>query len=173
MGRGRPKKYQTEEEMKAAKAEYMRKWREANKAEIAEYMRKYRETNKAEILESQRKYQKRYRETNPEYFRKWREVNSEYGKKWRETPYGRASNLLANYREMDRRNGFGDCIDFDAQWILDSIFTQKCKYCNCTDWHKLGCNRIDNSKPHIKDNIEPCCLDCNRRLPRKTCSISA
>ena len=29
-------------------------------------------------------------------------------------------------------------------------------------WQVIGCNRIDNSKPHTMDNVEPCCLECNR-----------
>lgn len=31
----------------------------------------------------------------------------------------------------------------------------------------MDCNRIDNSKPHTKDNVEPCCKSCNSRLGRE------
>ena len=114
------KKYFTEEERKAAKAEWNRKYEETHKAARAERNRKYRET-----------------------------------------PMGRALKLLGNYRRMDIKNGFGDVIDFDAKWIVNNIFTHKCAYCEESDWHKLGCNRIENNLPHIKSNIEPCCLKHN------------
>lgn len=98
-------------------------------------------------------------------------AHRERKRKYRETPMGRALNLLGQYREMDRRNGFGDCIDFDARWIVENIFTQKCKYCDESDWRKLGCNRIDNSKPHTKDNVEPCCWKHNTELAHEEQSI--
>ena len=84
--------------------------------------------------------------------------------KYYSTPNGRAKYLLRKYRQMDRRNGFGDVIDLDAQWIVENIFTKKCAHCDCTDWRELGCNRIDNSKPHTKDNVEPCCWKHNFEL---------
>jgi len=92
-------------------------------------------------------------------------------RKYQKTPMWRAFYLLNGYRKMDRRNGFGDCIDFDARWIVENIFTQKCAHCDCIDWRELGCNRIDNSKPHIKSNVEPCCWDCNNRLGYEEQSI--
>lgn len=85
-------------------------------------------------------------------------------KNYRNTPFGRCTYLVANYRQMDVENGFGNVIDFDAQWMVDNILYKPCVHCGETDWHKIGCNRIDNSKGHTKDNIEPCCVDCNNKL---------
>ena len=85
-------------------------------------------------------------------------------KQYRKTPMGRAINQIAQYKRMDIRNGFGDAIDFDAKWMIENIYTKKCAHCDETDWHKLGCNRLDNSKPHTKNNVEPCCKDCNDKL---------
>ena len=51
-----------------------------------------------------------------------------------------------------------------AEWIIKNIFSRPCAHCGETDWRKLGCNRLDNSKPHTMDNCEPCCLKCNNRL---------
>ena len=36
-----------------------------------------------------------------------------------------------------------------------------CCYCGETDWHKLGADRIDNSKPHSKENCVCACEKCN------------
>lgn len=86
---------------------------------------------------------------------------TEYNKEYAKTPMGRAQRQYQQYKFMDTRNGFGDVIDFDAKWIVENIYTKKCAHCDETDWHKLGCNRIDNSKGHTKDNVEPCCFHCN------------
>ena len=99
------------------------------------------------------------------------EIYHKANHKYYNTPMGRALNLLNGYRNMDIKNGFGDCIDFDAQWIVDNIFTQKCAHCDCIDWRQLGCNRIDNSKPHTKDNVEPCCWKHNHELANDEQSI--
>ena len=57
--------------------------------------------------------------------------------------------------------GLDEAIDFDAKWIVDNIYSKTCTHCGESDWHKLGCNRLDNTKPHTKDNVEPCCQHCN------------
>lgn len=35
-----------------------------------------------------------------------------------------------------------------------------CVYCG--DTHLIGCDRIDNSKGHLKTNVVPCCCSCNK-----------
>lgn len=77
----------------------------------------------------------------------------------------RANNLVTAYRQTDRKYNLG-VGDLTAKWVVDNIFTKSCAHCGETDWHKLGCNRLDNSKPHTIDNVEPCCMKCNRKLPR-------
>lgn len=76
----------------------------------------------------------------------------------------RATHLLCGYRKQDKKNGFGNIIDFDGKWIVDNILSKPCVHCGESDWTKIGCNRIDNSKPHTKDNVEPCCRHCNISL---------
>lgn len=106
------------------------------------------------------------KEYNRQYYLEHREEiikkKKEYQKEYSKTKMGRALSLYSQYRFMDiKRNGFGDVIDFDAKWIVENIFTKSCVHCGETDWYKLGCNRIDNSKGHTKDNVEPCCFHCN------------
>lgn len=95
--------------------------------------------------------------------------NLESIKRWQRTPYGRASHLLNAYRQHDRTANRGECT-LTADWIVENIFSKPCAHCGETDWTKLGCNRLDNSKPHTVDNVEPCCFDCNRRLPKRLSS---
>ena len=51
-------------------------------------------------------------------------------------------------------------------WILENIFTKPCAHCGKEGWDVIGCNRLDNSKPHTMDNVEPCCFDCNRKYKK-------
>ena len=87
--------------------------------------------------------------------------NKDYMKEYRNTPLGRAQMLISNYIRNDRNNGFGKVVDFDARWIVENIMSKPCSHCGKTGWDKIGCNRIDNTKGHTKDNIEPCCRECN------------
>lgn len=106
--------------------------------------------------EKKKEWSKRYIQENKD------RINA-YRREWRKTKYGRASQLLDGYKYKDRLYNRGE-VDFDAQWIVDNIFSKPCAHCGETDWTKIGCNRLDNSKPHTKDNVEPCCLDCNNKL---------
>lgn len=78
----------------------------------------------------------------------------------------RASYLISNYRKDDIKYG-REIPDFDSKWVLENIFSKPCVYCGETDWHLLGCDRIDNSKGHIKDNVVSSCLHCNMTKPKE------
>lgn len=105
------------------------------------------------------------REYNRQYYLEHKEKiiaqKTVYNKEYSKTQMGRAQRQLQQYKFMDRRNGLDEVIDFDAKWIVDNIYTKHCVHCGESDWHKLGCNRLDNTKPHTKDNVEPCCFHCN------------
>lgn len=102
-----------------------------------------------------------------EYYLKRKEEYSKWSKEYRKTMMGRACHLVSGYILQDKRRGFDRAVDFDAQWLIDNILTKPCAYCGETDWHKLGCNRLDHTKPHSKDNVEPCCYECNTVKLRK------
>ena len=134
----------------------MRILTEKQKAEAKERHHKWYLKNREKVLAKQKKYYSNNSQNIKEYHKEY--VN---------TPMGRAQRQVQQYRRMDIRNGFGNVIDFDAKWMVENIYTKSCSHCDETDWHKLGCNRFDNTKPHIKDNVEPCCFDCNIKLWRK------
>ena len=138
----------SKEEQLAYKREQNRKWRLKHKDHIKEY-----------------------RDANKEYWSKWRkdhpEYMSDYSSNWRknnqEYVLGRANNLLNNYKASDKKYNRGES-DLTAKWIVENIFTKPCAHCGKTGWKIIGCNRLDNTKPHTMDNVEPCCFECNIKL---------
>lgn len=102
-----------------------------------------------------------------EYYLKHREEIiakvSKYQISYRNTPMGRCVRLCNNHKNADKKAN-RDEGDLTAKWIYDNIIFKPCAHCGKTGWQIIGCNRIDNSKPHTKDNVEPCCEECNRKL---------
>ena len=146
-----------------------------HKEDIAEYQKQYYADHKEEMLEHQKQYNADHKEEIRGKARQTYLLNRENiltknrnrMNEVRKTQIGRAKHQIDGYKSMDKNRGFGNAIDFDAQWIVENIYTKPCVYCGETDWHKLGCNRLDNSKPHTKDNVESCCKRCNSRLGRE------
>lgn len=122
---------------------------------------------KEERREYNRKYYQANRERRKEQIKRYNKDNSErrkeYDKQYRKTPMGRASHLLMAYNQADKKANRGQG-DLTSEWIVEHIFSQSCVYCGKEGWKVIGCNRLDNSKPHTMDNVEPCCLECNCKL---------
>lgn len=138
-----------------------------------EYNKWYYETHKREIIEQHKEYvdknREKYREYNKNSYQRNKEKvldkhkeyyvnNLDKRIEYTKTPIARANNLLSQYKRIDKGKNE---VDFNAQWIVDNIFSKQCVYCGESDWHKLGCDRKDNSKGHVKDNVVPCCYHCN------------
>lgn len=136
---GRPRKYFTEEERKAAYREYMKRYTEKNRERLNEYQRYYYERNKDE-----------------KHFQRMRNKSMD-------TQNAKAAKMYYSYRRSDREHNRGEG-DLTKKWIIENILSKPCAHCGETDWHKIGCNRLDNSKPHTMDNVEPCCWECNNKL---------
>ena len=79
----------------------------------------------------------------------------------------RAIALTNAYKQKDKMYNRGECT-LTAQWIIENIFTKPCHYCGVEGWDIIGCDRIDNDKPHTLDNVVPCCEECNIKRGRKT-----
>lgn len=124
--------------------------KEVNKAKQKEY----RETHKAE----KRQYNQEYYELNKE------RLNASC-KSYRNTPKGRATCLALDYKNDDIEHNRGEG-NITALFILKKIFPKGCYYCGETDFHKLGCDRIDNDKPHTTDNVVCSCWKCNNERRR-------
>ena len=176
------KKFLTEEEKKEAKRisnakwyqknrerelERMREWRAENNEKIADYRKGYYQKNKERELEQHKEWYQKNKERELEQHKKWREQNPEYWKEYIKTPMGRALYLVSNYKQDDKEANRGECT-LTARWIVDNIFTQKCRYCQKDDWTELGCDRVDNDLPHTPDNVVCCCEKCNKERGTKS-----
>lgn len=146
------------EEQKEKRRKVKREWYQKNKEKVSsynkEYSKKYREENREELNEKKKVYY-----SDPLVIQHKNEYNEQYYK----TKIGRASNLVGSYSQMDKISGRGECT-ITKEWVVENIFSgQKCYYCGESDWAELGCDRIDNSKPHTSDNVVPCCAKCNKK----------
>lgn len=135
--------------------EQARQYRAEHKKEIAEQARQYHAENREVRLAKMKQYNKQYNAENRE------SINARQ-RQYCSTRIGRANNLAGGYRSMDKKKGFLNIDNqVDSNFILNNIFTKSCIYCGESDWKKLGCDRIDNSKPHTIDNVVCSCWDCN------------
>lgn len=69
----------------------------------------------------------------------------------------RAKMFYHNYKLIDKNKGLSNDLTLD---FVHKIITSSCFYCGEKD-DNVGCDRIDNSKQHIMNNIVPCCALCN------------
>ena len=114
------------------------------------------------FTEEERKAAKR------ETINRWKEKHPMYNEVWRvNNPMRRAAlDRIHSHNQMDKKYDRGEG-NLTVEWYIENILLKSCVYCGETDWHKLGCNRKDNSKPHTIDNVECCCRRCNYKLGNK------
>lgn len=70
----------------------------------------------------------------------------------------KASKMISSYKHNDSKNNLEIC-DIDIDWMIENILLKTCYYCG--DSLRIGCDRIDNNRGHIKNNVVPCCIECN------------
>lgn len=143
---------------------YCKSWRESHQEEAKEYYYQYYESHQEDIKERSRNYRESHCEEIKERSRNYYEVHKEEIKEkvhqYYKTKKGRGLALIRSYKDSDNKHNRGECT-LTVQWILDNIFSRSCIYCGESDWHLLGCDRINNAKPHTPENVVPCCGKCN------------
>ena len=137
-----------------------------NKTDILDIRKDYYNCNKEKILISKKVYRQENKETisahNKEKYNREKEKVRSHMAEYRSTRQGRAVNLCNSYKNRDLIHNYDISQNIDSKWIIDNIFSgQSCIYCGESDWTRLGCDRIDNSKPHTPDNVVCACGLCN------------
>lgn len=126
-------------------------WRKNN----PEKTRESRKKSYTKNADKRRKESKEWRTNHPEEY-KLRKRNYE------KTQKGKAGKLVMKYNRDDKvKRGLNTSNNINSKFILENIFTSSCIYCGDNDWTHLGCDRIDNTKPHTPENCVPCCFICN------------
>ena len=139
-----------------------------NIEERREKDRLYREKNREKYNEYHREYQKKWREKHQDYQKIFLETHPDYFKEYYDTKEGKAVYMVCTYNSVDVRANRGKG-DLTPKWVIENILSKPCHYnCGETDWHNIGCDRIDNDKPHTMDNVVPCCEKCNKKRGKKT-----
>lgn len=135
------------------------------KEEIAAYRKEYRAEHKEIIAKQYREWKQNNRAKvnadNAVYRSKNKEKIRAHKLEYNNLKEGKATNYAWRYRYKDKEKGFDISSNVSKEWILENIFTSKCIYCGEDKWERLGCDRIDNTKPHTPDNCVPCCFICN------------
>ena len=102
-------------------------------------------------------------EEKREYYKVHREHFLKMKNEKLNTLEGRAENLIRCYKKEDQKYNRGEG-DLTVQWVIENILLKPCAHCGKSGWKVIGCNRLDNSKPHTMDNVEPCCKECNQDM---------
>ena len=156
-------------------------WRSNNKEKCKALHAEWNILNKDKISMQRAEYYKNHRENELKKMAEWRSNNKEkwkaYQSEWnsknpnyyedykdpQKNQMGYAKYMVKGYRQMDRDRGFDDSKTISAEWFLQNIAYRPCAHCGLQAIGLIGCNRLDNTKGHTIDNVEPCCLKCNAR----------
>ena len=130
--------------------------KECQKAMQAEY----RQAHKDAIRKQKAEYYQAHKDKIAEYRQANKDKIAEYYDP-QKNQLGWAKMMVNGYRKMDRERGFDTSQTISAEWFLKNIAYRKCAHCGKQGIGLIGCNRLDNTKGHTIDNVEPCCFKCN------------
>lgn len=150
------------EKLREKKKEYYKE----NKEKVLSASKKWRDIHKEQDKSNHKQYYEKNKEKWVTYRKDNQDIINQRQRNLRQTPIGRAKHLVDAYKQKDIKYGRGECT-LTARWIVDNIFSRQCLYCGESDWTKLGCDRIDNDKPHTPKNVVCSCFDCNSKRGKK------
>ena len=136
-------------EEKPATLEYFHKSREAFTAACKVCRKAYQEANKEAIAE----YGKAYYEANREAI-----LEKDYARC--RTPKGKFTNI----KKKAKWRGINFSLLFEL--YETQLWGKPCHYCGCK-LEVTGLDRKDSSKGYSRDNVVPCCPNCNSKKKDK------
>lgn len=99
-----------------------------------------------------REYRKRFKKGKAN-----RELINSYNRKYRQDPNRLPMTVLKDCRQSDKKRGYNN--DLNKEFIT-LAFLNGCVYCGEKEL-RMTLDRIDNTKGHTKDNVNPACIRCN------------
>lgn len=69
----------------------------------------------------------------------------------------KAAKMVSSYKCSDKKKGYET--DVTKEYVFSNIIRKPCIYCGSIN--NVGCDRLDNKRGHLIDNIVPCCYICN------------
>ena len=135
-----------------------------------QWLKEYRKKNKEKIAASSKKYRdthdlKEYRRNTYLQLKERGYFEERYNQK-----EVRATSQISSYNKNDKEKNRGECT-LSKEWIIENIYSSSCIYCGETDWHKLGCDRVDNNKAHTPENVVCACWSCNNDRQKRRMSV--
>jgi hypothetical protein len=139
----------------SAKAHY-----KANREAVSERNIAYYKANKEAITEKKKARYLANREAAIEqgkaYYKANRETFLEKVKARYRTPKGKFTNI----KKKAKQRGINFSLPFEL--YETQLWGKPCHYCGC-EIEITGLDRKDNSKGYSRDNVVPCCFNCNRK----------
>jgi hypothetical protein len=146
--------------------EYGKQYRLTHQDQIKKYNKQYNLDHKEERSLYNKQYNKSDKMKN--YQNKWysehKNQRSEQHKRYRLKNKERF--LILKYKNTDNKKNL--ICDLTTEWLKENITSKSCIYCG--EIKDIGCDRIDNTKGHIKNNVIPSCKICN--IIRGFCNFS-
>ena len=136
-------------EWRAKNPTYNAEYYQANKEKKAAYDAEYYQANKDAIQKQKAEYYQENKDKIADYYDP------------QTHPMNWAKNMVNKYRSTDRDIGFDDKDTISVDYFINHIANEPCAHCGTQGYGLIGCNRLDNTKGHTIDNVEPCCPSCN------------
>lgn len=133
----------------------MAQYRQANREVLLQKQAEYYQANKDTILQKAAEYRANHKEAIAQKKAEYYNPQTH--------PLNWAKQMVKGYKRMDRERFGDDSKTITAEWFVQNIMYKPCAHCGLLQAGSIGVNRLDNSKPHIPSNCEPCCKPCNTR----------
>jgi hypothetical protein len=145
--------------IQSAKAHYI-----ANKEAISEYGKAYYEANREAVIEKSKARYEANREAVIERVTAYREANREAINEQKKAYYRTPKGKFRSVKSEAKRRGINFSLLFEL--YETQLWGKPCHYCGC-EIEVTGLDRKDSGKGYSRDNVVPCCYDCNSKKKDK------
>ena len=121
----------------------------------------YYKANKEAIVEQNKAY---YKESKETVIKAYQEANREAILERKRAYYRTPNGKFRSIRKSAKERGINFSLLFEL--YETQLWGKPCHYCGC-EIEVTGLDRKDSSKGYSRDNVVPCCFDCNSKKKDK------